>query len=184
MMNIKKGISMIAFGFAFILANLTLTLNGRSICVTPDFVGWILFFMAFDLLGGYIADKAYMKWISLILAIVTGAIWILNMAAPETNLSILTTGVSVVSLFYMYILFNVLEKVAHDHVPQREATIRMLKILYLVLYVLFIAFSMLTLASWNEKLALLAGLAGAVTLACAIVIAFVLFRFRKEIKES
>ena len=77
-MNIKKGISLIAFGFAFVLVNLTLTLNGRSICVTPDFVGWILFFMSFDLLGSYIADKAYMKWISLILAIVTGAIWMLR----------------------------------------------------------------------------------------------------------
>ena len=93
-MNIKKGISLIAFGFAFVLVNLTLTLNGRSICVTPDFVGWILFFMSFDLLGSYIADKAYMKWISLILAIVTGAIWMLKIAAPEMNTSILTTTVT------------------------------------------------------------------------------------------
>ena len=183
-MNIKKGISLIAFGFAFVLVNLTLTLNGRSICVTPDFVGWILFFMSFDLLGSYIADKAYMKWISLILAIVTGAIWMLKIAAPEMNTSILTTAATVVSVFYMYILFNVLEMVAHDHAPQREATIRMLKILYLVMYVLFVVFSMLTLASQNENLALLAGLVGAVTLVCAIVIALVLFRFRKEVKES
>lgn len=183
-MNIKKGISLIAFGFAFVLVNLTLTLNGRSICVTPDFVGWILFFMSFDLLGSYIADKAYMKWISLILAIVTGAIWMLKITAPEMNTSILTTAVTVVSVFYMYVLFNVLEMVAHDHAPQREATIRMLKILYLVMYVLFVVFSMLTLASQNENLALLAGLVGAVTLVCAIVIALVLFRFRKEVKES
>ena len=183
-MNIKKGVSLVAFGFAFILLNLTLTLNGRSICVTPDFVGWVLFFIAFDLLGSYIADKTYMKWISLILAIVTGAIWLLKLVEPEMNTSILTTGATVVSVFYMYVLFNVLEKVAHDHAPQREATIRMLKILYLVLYVLFVAFSMLTLTTGRENLALLAGLVGAVTLVCAIVIAFVLFRFRKEIKES
>ena len=119
----------------------------------------------------------------MILAIVTGAIWILRMDVPEMNTSILTTGVTVVTVFYMYVLFNVLEKVAHDYVPQRESLIHMMKILYLVLYVLFIVFSMLTLASQNENLALLAGLAGAVTLVCAIVIAFVLFRFRKEIKD-
>ena len=82
-MNIKKGLSYVAFGFLFTLVNFNLTLNGGTLNVMPDFVGWILFFLAFDKLGTYISDKKYMKWISLILAVVTAALWILGMAKPE-----------------------------------------------------------------------------------------------------
>ena len=66
-LNLKKGLSFVAFGFFFTLINLNLTLNGAKLDVTPDFIGWILFFLAFDLLGTYVKDKLYLKWLSLVL---------------------------------------------------------------------------------------------------------------------
>ena len=47
-MNIKKAISLAAFGFMFVLVDFNLTLDGHTICVTPDFVGWILFYLAYQ----------------------------------------------------------------------------------------------------------------------------------------
>ena len=69
-MNIKKGISYVAFGFLFTLVNFNLTINSVSICVTPDFIGWLLFFLAFDKLGTYISDKSYMKWNALVMSLI------------------------------------------------------------------------------------------------------------------
>jgi len=61
-MNVKKSLSLIAFAYFFTLVNLNLQSNGTSINIFPDFIGWILFFLAHDKLGSYMDGKKYMKW--------------------------------------------------------------------------------------------------------------------------
>ena len=43
-MDLRKGLSYVAFGFLFTLINFNLTVNGQAISITPNFIGWILFF--------------------------------------------------------------------------------------------------------------------------------------------
>ena len=71
-----KSTGLKAFGFLFTLINLNLTLNGKTLNITPDFIGWILFFLAFDRLGSYVKGKEYLKWMSLVLAILSAALWV------------------------------------------------------------------------------------------------------------
>lgn len=183
-MDIKKGLSYVAFGFLFVLVNINLTLNGGTLNVMPDFVGWILFFLAFDLLGVYVSDKVYLKWIPLVLIILTGAIWLLSIVKPELDTSILSTIAAVISAVYMFILFGALEKIARDYGTKYESTIRTLKIINLVLY-LFLALSAIFFTmSKDASMALLFMLLGVVALVAAIVTAVVLFRLRNEINSK
>ena len=75
-MNIKKGISYVAFGFLFTLVNFNINFPSVSINIMPDFIGWLLFFLAFDKLGDYVSSKPYLKWMALALMIVSGAVWL------------------------------------------------------------------------------------------------------------
>ena len=182
-MDIKKGLSYVAFGFLFTLVNINLNMNGGSLNITPDFIGWILFFLAFDKLGTYISDKKYMKWIALVLAVVTAALWILEMAKPELNVDIFTTLAAVVSVVYMFILFGVLENIARDYRSSRADTVKILKILNLVLYLAFLGISLFYLYNKSAYTVAAAAFTGIAALVAAIFTAFVLFGLRKEIKE-
>ncbi len=181
-MDIKKGISYIAFGFLFALVNINLNFNGGSLNVTPDFVGWILMFFAFDRLGHYVEDKTYLKWAALILAILTGVIWVYGLAKPELDIGIVKTIVSFVQAAFMFILFGVLEQIARDHAPLYEKNISMLKIVNLVLYVCF-AVSALLMTKDQNTFAMLAFVFGTGALISAIITAVTLLKFRVMIED-
>ncbi len=188
--TLKKGISLIAFGFLFTLVSINLTLNGAKLNVTPDFIGWILFFVAYDKLGGYVAGKSWLKWTALVLGIVTGAFWVLDIASPGLDLGIVRTIVTVVCAVWSFVLFDVLERIALDHHSAHAGTIRTLKYVNVIAYAVFVVLGLLggyagAYIGSGSALAVsgIAAVAGVVALVAAIVTAFVLFRFRKEINE-
>ena len=113
-MDIKKAIKLIAFGFMFTLVDFNLTLNGTTINVTPDFIGWILMYLAYDKLGDYMNGKSYMKILSLVLIVLSGALWLGDIVKPDLNTSIIKTIANIASAVYMFVLCTVLEKLAHD----------------------------------------------------------------------
>ncbi len=180
-MDIKKGISYIAFGFLFTLLNINLNFNGTSINIMPDFVGWILMFLAFDHLGQYVENKGYLKWIALILAILTGVIWVYGLVKPELSIDTVKMVVSFASVVFMFVLFGVLEEVARDKAPIYVKNISMLKIVNLVLYVAFFVTALLMTKDKNT-FALLAFVFGTGALIAAIITAVTLLKFRLAIE--
>ncbi len=180
-MNLKKGLSYVAFGFLFTLVELNLNFQNGTINVMPDFIGWILFFLAFDKLGIYVENKKYLKWISLVMIILTGTIWVLGIAKPEISTDILTTTATIISLIYMFILFGAVEQIARDDQSKKESTIHMLKIINLVLYAGFVITALGFAAASQGALAMLAAVLGVAALVAAIVTLVVLFQLRKEI---
>lgn len=181
-MNIKKGLSFVAFGFLIILVNLNLTLNGHTVNVTPDFIGWLLLFFAHDKFGVYTQDKGYLKWVSLILAILTGAFWVLDLAGFDADITIFEAVANIVAAAYMYILFSILESVARDYGSENESTIRMLKIINLALFVILAVMGMFAEKGISSNLYLGAfAVIGAAALIAAVVTAVTLFRLKGEI---
>lgn len=183
-MNLKKGLSLVAFGFLFTLVNLNLTFNGSSLNVMPDFVGWILFFLAIDPLGDYAADKKYLKWAALVLAVFTAAFWILDLAKPELDPGLVKTVVSVAETVYMFLLFGVLEKIAHDFASPLEGSIRTLKILNVALIAGFVVIGLLAAANGSMALTGTAAVLGVAALVAAIVTMVTLFKLKREIAEK
>lgn len=179
-MDLKKGLSYVAFGFFFTLVNLNLTFSGTEINIFPDFIGWVLLFLAFDKLGTYVSDKKYLKWLSLIMVILSGAVWIYEIAKPELNIGIVRTVVTLLSAVYMFLLFDSLERIAGDHGSDKEDTIRMLKVINPILTIAFVVVGILAGQNGSSVLAGLAAILGLCALAAAIVTAVVLFRLRTD----
>ena len=183
-MNLKKGLSLVAFGFLFTLVNLNLTLNGSALNVMPDCIGWFLLFLAIDCLGDFASDKKYLKWAALVLAVFTAAFWLLDVAQPELVPGALKTLVSVAEAAYMFLLFGVLEKIAHDYGSQREGSIRTLKILNLALFAGFVVIGLLAAARGSMALTGTTAVLGVAFLVAAIVTMVTLFKLKREIAEK
>ncbi|MBR0462624.1 MAG: hypothetical protein IJJ00_07930 [Erysipelotrichaceae bacterium] len=181
--KIKKGITLIAIGFLFTLININLTINTLKINITPDFIGWFLFFLAFDYLGEYGKGKEYIKWLSLCLAIAVTALWVLGIVMPELPIDIFKSVVSVLSAVYIFILFGILSKIAEDYGSNKAGTINVLKYLNIILVLLFAAAG--TYAYYKESTVMIAAAAvfGVCALVSAIVTCVTLFALRKDIKE-
>ena len=180
-MDVKKGLSYVAFGFLFTLVNINLSFNGTTVNIMPDFVGWILLFLAFDQLGSYMEEKSYLKWISLIMIILTAVRWVLDVFMTEINIDILITVSAIISAVYMFMLFGVLEKIARDYGSQRESTLHMVKILNLALYIAFALLGLLTLVTESMGIGTLTLIVGIAALVTAIITLVTLFKLKKEI---
>ena len=187
-MHLKKGLSFIAFGFLFVLVNLNLTISQSlpAINLMPDFVGWILFFLAFGALGSYMEGRGALKWNPFVLIFVTGVLWLVQIVMPEQDFGILKAPVNILTAVYMFLLFGVLERIARDFRSRHESTLRVLKYLSLGLYIVLNLLSLLVLAGYvaAEAAALPVLVLGAAILVAAIMTVVILFSLRKEIGEQ
>ena len=183
-MDLKKGLSLTAFGFAFVLINLNLTLGGVTLNVTPDFIGWIMLTLAVDRLGKYTDGKKYLKFVALVMVILSASVWTLQIMKPEYDISILTTLENVVAAVFMFIFFGCLELVANDYGSPRESTIRTLKILTLALNIAMVTVVPLHKTMPLETFAVIFAVLGVAAIVTAIVTLIVLFKLRDEIHEK
>ena len=183
-MNLKKGLNLVAWGFFFTLVNFNLTLNGVTLNVTPDFIGWILLFLAHDRLGRYLEGKIYLKWLALLLAFMTCGTWVMELAKPELDMGAATTFVTVLSAFYMFVLLGALAKLAGDFGSRLEGTITALRFLDPLLCLGFVAAAIAGSAAGSEGVIGLAAVLGIAALAAAIATMIVLFKLRGEIRRE
>ncbi len=186
--QIRKGLSYAAYGFLFVLININLGFNGRSVDIMPDFIGFILFFLAFDLLGSYTAGREYLKWASLLLIVLSGAQWIMNIASPAPEeagsaASILQSVTTIVAAIYFFIFFGSLEAVARDFHSPREDTIHLLRYFNLIVDIALFAMP-LFLTRFVSATVTLTLILGAAALAAAIATAVTLFRLRKDVLDA
>ena len=183
-MNIRKGVSYVAFGFLFVLMNFNLNFGHTTINVCPDFVGWILFYLAFDLLGDYISSKSYMKILSLVMVILTGALWVLELVKPGFDTTVIKAISNLINVFYMFILFGVLENIATDFNSTKTGTIRFLKYFNLFSCICLVVASFLVNRMNSVYLASFVIILGVLVIVAAIVTLVTLFGLRKEINEK
>lgn len=174
-MNIKKGVSFVAFGFLFTLVNFNLNFPSFSINIMPEFVGWLLFFLAYDKLGSYISDRQYMKWGAMTLLIINAAFWIM----PSVGLGAIRTILSICQDIYWFIILGVMEQVAEDYGSSQQGSIRFIKYFNIIVGAGFIITSLA-----GEELLSLAAFIGIAAIIAAIVTIVILFKLRKEIPEE
>ncbi|MBR3151726.1 MAG: hypothetical protein IKF18_05015 [Erysipelotrichaceae bacterium] len=179
--DISKGLTLIAFGFLFVLLNITI----NDLSITPSFIGWLLFYIAIPYLGEYTEGKDYLKWAALILTIVTAVQWVLEITHAAANIESIKTIVGLVNAVFMFILLGVLENIARDNKCEAlEGRLGALKIVNIVSYLGTLAFGMLYSVSRTDLFALLAFACGVVAIIAAIVTCFTLFKLKKEIAEG
>ena len=195
-MDIKKGLSLVAFGFLFTLLTINLTLNGSALDVTPDFIGWFLLVLSFGKLGSYCEGKGYLKGIFIALMVITAGTWAYGIFKPELKLpSAVGTVVSFAEAVSMFIFFGILIRIAADISSPREGTLRTLRVLNLVFYLgasligFFVAvkypgMSTADLQGVQAVLVMLIFGFAIALIVCAIATAVTLFKLRNDVSEK
>ena len=180
-MSIKKGMSLIAFGFLFTLVNINLNFGDKSVNIIPDCVGWILLYLSLDEIGKYAEGKAYLKWCTLALTVITGARWIYDFIFPYNPLSVLSGIISVVEAITIFTLLGIVEKIAVDYGSRKAETIHILKYFSLAGIVIIGLVEIFGTLANLRNLVLVVTALGVVMLVTAIIIAVTLFQIRKDI---
>lgn len=180
-MNIKKALSYAAFGFLFTLVNINLTFNTLTVNITPEFIGWILLFVGFDKFGTYVEKRKYLKVLSLLLIIISAALWAIDLFRLDLPLTIVKVVSNTLSAIYIFGLFTVLTKVADDYHSTHTDTIRYLKYINVVLFLLLSVLGLVADRMSIPALAAVFAVLGILALVSAIISMVVLFLLRKEI---
>ncbi len=171
----------------FTLINVNFTFESGTVNLMPDFVGWILFFLAYDKLGTYVSDKQYLKWLSLVLACVNGAVWAAELFNPELNLGILNTVVGACQAFYMFMLFEALINIAGDFNSVRTEKLNTLRYFNLCIVIVLTVLGFLAEqfllkdGTINPSAALTVGAISLIGFIAAFITMFTLFGLKKEI---
>ena len=184
-MDINKGLKFIAIGFIITLLNINLTINGVTVNVTPNFIGWILLYLAHDKLGKYTENKSYLKWLALALIILTGANWILAIAMPNNNLKYMTTIINIANLVYIYGLLGIIENIANDYNSSMISDFKAIKYILLVAEILVTIFALfVTQNNLTNALAVIILVLLLIEFITTIVLAFKLLKFSNEISNK
>ena len=179
-MDIKKGITFVAFGFLLTLVNFNLTINGFTVNIFPDFLGWICIYLAFDKLGTYISDKKYMKWAAMILAVVSCAVWVIDTFMKTIDIKMVNYAVNLVAAVYMFILLGVVIKVARDRGSARADTINILRFINLFVFVILTVLSAVANRMSVDVLVPVVAIVGVIAIVAAIITAVTLFALKKD----
>ena len=182
-MDIKKALTFTAFGFLFTLVNLNLNF-GQSIGpinFMPDFVGWALLYLALGKFGRFSEGKDYLRWVAIVMIILSGVLWVMQIMKVEMLSSVLTTVGTIITLVFNFIYFGILEDVAEAYGSSRKDTIHLLKIVNLALYLGFTVMGIIALIKVHTATVAIAAVLGAAALVSAVIGLVVLFGLRKEI---
>ena len=183
-LNLKKGLTYIVIGFLFTFISLNLKLNTANIDITPDYVGWILIFMGFDLLGDYVKDMKYLKWAAIGMAVLSLISWILAALSVSLDPDYLSTFINLAMILYFYFLLDPIEKIAEDNGSLRVSSIRTVRMAMLGGIGLSVILFVLSFFA-DEKLTLfLVVMVMIIQVYVTIALAFDLFLVRKEISEK
>jgi len=180
--SIRKGLTFIAVGFLFTLVNFNLTITMSeahySINIMPDFIGWILFFLAYGKLGRYVRDKVYLKWIPFVMIILTAVLWIVGFMSPASTVIVLQAVSSILGALYMFLLFGSLEEIADHYGSSKGSLLTFLKYANLAVSCLILVLSLI-----NVDISVYA-VVGALGLVLAIITAVILFGLRNDVPEE
>ena len=183
-LNLKKGLTYIVIGFLFTFISLNLKLNTANIDITPDYVGWILIFMGFDLLGDYVKDMKYLKWAAIGMAVLSLISWILAALSVSLDPDYLSTFINLAMILYFYFLLDPIEKIAEDNGSLRVSSIRTVRMAMLGGIGLSVILFVLSFFA-DEKLTLfLVVMVMIIQVYVTIALAFDLFLVRKEISDK
>ena len=128
-MDLKKGLTLIARGYLFILLDFSFDLADLkvSIDILPDFAGWILIFIAVDCLGKYISNNSFVKWTAIAMIVLTILECFVWPDDESAGINVLYVLIDVLSTVCLYSILDAVEKITRDYKSPRESTIRKLK---------------------------------------------------------
>ena len=181
-MNIKKALSYICWGLLITVLNINLNFSETSsLNILPSFIGWILIYLAQDMLGQYREKIENLKLIPIILAVLTGIQWVLHLMVMGTReFYPLSLAVNLLSAYYEFTLCGMMEDIAFDCDSPRGKTINTLKYVNLYCYLGMAFLGLLALFAPVEPIAMLMFIVGIIALVSIIATIITFFGLRND----
>ncbi len=176
-MKLKRTILLIAIGFIITLVNINVRINSSlEVNFLPDFIGWLLIAYACSRLGRYVRKKPFYLIVPVLLGFADLGIMMLKLLLPKYDLSIAESIVSLFSIIFIFALLSLLEKVGKDNGYGDIASIRILKYVYLISYLIFQSLALSSAFIPFKVLSVLLSVSGGAALLTAILTAYVLVK--------
>lgn len=180
--NIKKAVSLTAFGYLFIFLNINLDFGNVSVNILPEWLGWLLLYFASLKLQDYIKERKYIIWFLLAMSIYTLALYLAGIMAPEFNTSILNALKSIIGAAASFLYLGVICEIADEAGSVHSMALHNLRWFNAVIS-LILGILALVIRNIDTAAAIVIMFGSLIALAAMIITAVVLFRFRREIKE-
>jgi hypothetical protein len=150
--------------------------------IMPDFIGWLLLFLAFDKLGDYGKGKEYLKWSAFAMMLATVVQYALTVVRPETKYATFDLVINILQALYVFLYLGIIEEVAEDIGSVRSDRIHTLRIVTLAIdvFLLLIQFFAVRADIPTAFTVIIAGFASVIVL---IMLLAALFKLRKEVKQ-
>ena len=181
-MNLRKGLGEVAYGMLFVLIAVNITISGFTICITPDFIGSFLFFLAYRHLGKFTEGHETMLIIPAITTVSGFICWMMGMVAPTIDIVFLELFTNLLLSIYLFLLFGILIKIAHDHESRFESVFTFLRVWTVVVYVTLYVFA-LRAVKYSTFFVTLVSLSAVALLFTAVLIVVAVFKMRDEITQ-
>ena len=175
-MDIRKTIRLIAVGFIFTLVNINITFNQTQVNIMPDFIGWALITIACFNLGDYVKGKPFYSAGATLMTVFEFVIMIVSLLYPKYDLGIYKTAVSLLAMIYIFLLLTLLEKIGRDKGYNDTASIRILKYVYVIVFLIFQALTLAASYLPASVITILLSISGLAALVTAIATAYVLIK--------
>ena len=183
-MNVKKGIRLIAIGFVFTLINLNINFNAQSINIMPDFIGWFIIAFAFSYMGSFKKGSGWLKWGSILLGLISAGLMIAEFIFPKYDFTLYKSGASILEALIIFFLLKLLEKIGRSYGSGLVGDLKILRYVYLVVYVIFQALSLCSGFLPVDLFTTLVSLCGIIALLTAIITMLVLLRFSATLETE
>lgn len=180
-MKLRKGLSFVAFGFLFTLVDFNLEFSETvTVNLFPDFVGWLLFLLAWPLLTPYTDDQPVLRWLPLLMLVYTAVDWLAKLVGSPMQLGIGLLP-ALLELVYLYLLFGCLIQIAKEHAPALEPRLGTLRILNLALAAAVYLLGLLAYAAESGLFGLLVVAGSVAALVAAVYTCVTLFQLRSTV---
>lgn len=183
-MKLNKGLRLIAIGFLFTLINLNITTQNHVINFTPDFVGWILICAGLGNMKNETGSSTLYQIVAIILAVASLGLWVAKLVFPKYDLSIYQSAAGLVSTLFIFALLSLLEKIARKYHSTHSNDLKILKFVYLIVYILFQATSLTGQLLPIKVVMVVATIVALGALITAIATAIILFKLSFELDRD
>ena len=174
LMELKKRIRLIAVGFIFTLININVNTGRMTINIMPDFLGWLIIAIACAKKDENMKNPMYTIG-AVILSLCEAALLVYRIVYPKRDIALYTSAISFISLIYVFPLLTRIEKIAKKNGYDKVSSLRILKYLYTITYILTIALGLAQNLLPADLLAILLTICGLIVLAVAVLTIVVLF---------
>ena len=146
----------------------------------PDFLGWLIIAIACAKKDKDMKNPLY-TIVAIILSLCEAALLVYQIIYPKKDIMLYSSALSCIELIYVFFLLSRIEKIGKKHGYDKVASLRILKDVYVIIYIITIALGLSQNLLPADILSIVMMVCGLIVLLVAVLTIVVLFRMSYRI---